>query len=79
MIEIAEKINQAPDETSIPTHNVLEVSKRVGKELERLPLESHAAVVAILQTLMQHRGVLVQNDRQAKANQEAIRQTLAIR
>jgi hypothetical protein len=72
-------IEQAGEGTSVPTHNVLEVSKRVGKELERLPLESHAAVVAILQTLMQHRGVLIQNDRQAKANQEEIRKHLSIR
>ncbi len=66
------------EQASIPPHNVLEVSRKVGKELERLPMESHAAVVAILQTLMQHRGVLLQNDAQTKANQERIRQHLSI-
>lgn len=64
---------------SIGQHNVLEVSKKLGKELERLPLEAHAAVVSILTTLMQHRGVLIQNERQQQAHQNAIRESLAIR
>jgi hypothetical protein len=38
------------------TNTVLGIAKRLNKDLEDLPIASHAAVINILTTLLQHRA-----------------------
>lgn len=54
---------------------VLGVSKRLHKDLEELDLSSHAAVVGILTTLLQHRadcirGKAAEEQRKAQIEQQ---------
>jgi hypothetical protein len=58
---------EAPESTT-----VLGIAKKFNKELEDVPLASHAAVVGILTTLMQHRA----DCERGKAIEEQRRQQL---
>lgn len=48
-------------EQEYPAQVVTGIAKKIGTELEALPLETHQAVVSILAQLFQHRGMRAQN------------------
>lgn len=61
-------IPQAP-----PTENIYGMAKRISLDLEKLPLHTHAAVINIVNTMCQHRKLVLETDMQVQqmAAQEA--------
>ena len=47
-----------------PTENVYGIAKRISLELEKLPLHTHAAVISIINTMCQHRKIVLESEMQ---------------
>lgn len=58
-----------------PTEQIYGIAKKINLELERLPLHTHAGIVNMLRTMVDHRNVELQNQmqlEQIKANEAAM-------
>ena len=49
-----------------PTQDVYGIAKRISLELEHLPLHTHAAIINIVNTMCQHRKVVLDTEMQEK-------------
>ena len=59
----------------IPTQQVFGIAKKMTLELEKYPLHSHAGIVTMMRTMVEHRKIVLENEMQAeqiKANEEAM-------
>jgi hypothetical protein len=59
----------------IPTEQVFGIAKKYTLEMEKHPLQTHAAIVGILRMMVDHRQVTLQNEAQAeevKAREKAM-------
>jgi hypothetical protein len=59
-------------ETIIASDIVFGTSKKINRELEDLPLQSHAAIINLLTTMMQHRQInekVIAEQKQAEIQQ----------
>ena len=58
-----------------PTEQIYGIAKKINLELERLPLHTHAGIINMLRTMVDHRNVELQNEMQAaqvKAQEQAM-------
>lgn len=58
-----------------PTENIYGIAKRVSLDLEKLPLHTHAAVVVMVKTMMEHRKIVLEaemNQKQIDAQEAAM-------
>lgn len=57
------------------TEELYGIAKKMTLELEKLPLHSHAAIVTMMKTGLEHRNIELQNEhaiKQAEANRKAM-------
>lgn len=47
-----------------PTENVYGIAKRISLDLEKLPLHTHAAIINIVNTMCQHRKIVLESEAQ---------------
>ena len=58
-----------------PTEQIYGIAKRMNLELEKLPMHTHAGIVTMLRTMVEHRNIELQNEaqiEQIKANDAAM-------
>jgi hypothetical protein len=56
-----------------PTENIYGIAKRISLDLEKLPLHTHAAIISVINTMCQHRKLVLETEMNAQqfAAQEA--------
>ena len=47
-----------------PTEQIYGIAKRMNLELEKLPMHTHAGIVTMLRTMVEHRNIELQNEAQ---------------
>src|SRR5271166_609867 len=49
-----------------PTQEIYGIAKRISLDLEKLPLHTHAAIVVLVKTLMEHRKIVLESEMNQK-------------